>query len=175
MLGVVSERFPKGGALTLGFVGGIGMLSAGFLGGPVIGYEQDYYAAQSLSTNASDAYNQRYMADKKESYLFLPEISGLDNTKVGTLLGDPGENNGNGQKLRNDIKILRDKKENLDAPQYGDLKKLAVWWQGGYDPKECPKPPVPPGPAKRSRRPCATPTMTRDRSRRPSCTAARWR
>src|SRR5262249_51184162 len=32
MLGVISERFPKGGALALGVSGGIGMLSAGMLG-----------------------------------------------------------------------------------------------------------------------------------------------
>jgi MFS family permease len=37
MLAVVSERFPRGGALTLGAIGGIGMLSAGLLGGPGIG------------------------------------------------------------------------------------------------------------------------------------------
>ena len=48
MLGVVSERFPKGGALTLGAVGGVGMLSAGLLGGPGIGYMQDRYASQDL-------------------------------------------------------------------------------------------------------------------------------
>ena len=34
MLGVASERFPRGGALALGTVGGVGMLSAGLLGGP---------------------------------------------------------------------------------------------------------------------------------------------
>ncbi|HMC66137.1 MAG TPA: MFS transporter, partial [Gemmataceae bacterium] len=34
MLAVVSERFPKGGAVTLSAIGGVGMLSAGFLGSP---------------------------------------------------------------------------------------------------------------------------------------------
>src|SRR5207237_10598221 len=48
MLGVISERFPKGGALALGFSGGVGMLSAGLLGGPGIGYFQDYAAVQQL-------------------------------------------------------------------------------------------------------------------------------
>ena len=33
MLGVVGERFPKGGAVVMGIIGGIGMLSAGLLGG----------------------------------------------------------------------------------------------------------------------------------------------
>ena len=31
MLGVISERFPKGGALALGLSGGLGMISAGLL------------------------------------------------------------------------------------------------------------------------------------------------
>ncbi len=48
MLGVISERFPKGGALALGFSGGVGMLSAGLLGGPGIGYFQDYAAVKRL-------------------------------------------------------------------------------------------------------------------------------
>ncbi len=102
MLGVVSERFPKGGALTLGVVGGIGMLSVGLLGNPIIGYEQDYFAKQSLESSSNAAY-ARYSAATKDSYLFLPEISGLDNTKVGTLLGDPGKDNGDGKKLATDI------------------------------------------------------------------------
>ncbi len=51
MLGVVGERFPKGGALTMGTIGGIGMLSAGLLATPTIGYQQDYYASQKLRQN----------------------------------------------------------------------------------------------------------------------------
>src|SRR6185369_7145127 len=48
MLAVGSERFPKGGAITIGAVGGVGMLSAGLLGGPGIGFKQDYYASEEL-------------------------------------------------------------------------------------------------------------------------------
>src|SRR6202012_521945 len=51
MLGVISERFPKGGALALGLSGGIGMISAGLLGGPGIGYFQDYAAVQEIKNN----------------------------------------------------------------------------------------------------------------------------
>jgi MFS family permease len=48
LLGVISERFPKGGALALGISGGVGMIGAGILGGPGIGYKQDYFAVQRL-------------------------------------------------------------------------------------------------------------------------------
>jgi hypothetical protein len=49
-LGALVDRMgpPKGGALALGVSGGFGMLSAGMLGGPLIGFKQDYYASKHL-------------------------------------------------------------------------------------------------------------------------------
>ncbi|MFN9960361.1 MAG: MFS transporter, partial [bacterium] len=49
MLGVVSEQFPKGGAIAIGMLGGAGLLSAGLLGGPAIGFKQDYHASAKLA------------------------------------------------------------------------------------------------------------------------------
>ena len=49
MLGVVGERFPKGGAVTMGTMGGIGMLSAGLLGGPGIGYHAGLVRGQGAA------------------------------------------------------------------------------------------------------------------------------
>ncbi len=85
MLAVVSERFPKGGALTLGAIGGIGMLSAGLLGGPGIGYTQDHFAAEFLHEK-HPAVHQEFVSDSKQGFLFFPEIAGLDGAKVGALL-----------------------------------------------------------------------------------------
>jgi MFS family permease len=85
MLGVVSERFPRGGALTLGAIGGIGMLSAGLLGGPGIGYKQDYFASKYLQEKNKAAYEQ-YVAQDKHGFLFFPNIAGLDGAKVGALM-----------------------------------------------------------------------------------------
>jgi MFS family permease len=82
MLAVVSERFPKGGAITIGAMGGIGMLSAGLLGGPGIGYNQDYYASKDLKAKAPAVYDE-YKSDSKNGFLFFPKIQGLDGTKVG--------------------------------------------------------------------------------------------
>jgi MFS family permease len=86
MLAVVSERFPKGGAITIGAMGGIGMLSAGLLGGPGIGYNQDYYASNDLKSKAPAVYDQ-YKSPTKNTFLFFPEIQGLDGTKVGAVRG----------------------------------------------------------------------------------------
>lgn len=95
MLGVISERFPKGGALALGISGGIGMMSAGLLGSPGIGYKQDYFAVEKIKQKSPDAYD-RYVArnDKGEPATSgfpvvtqilpntAPPIAGLDNSKL---------------------------------------------------------------------------------------------
>src|SRR5499427_4681918 len=65
MLGVISERFPKGGALALGFSGGVGMLAAGLLGGPGIGYKQDFFAVQNIQESNKDTY-LRYVARRDD-------------------------------------------------------------------------------------------------------------
>jgi hypothetical protein len=85
MLGVVSDRFPKGGAITIGAIGGVGMLSAGLLGGPGIGYKQDRFASEYLQEKNPAVY-QAYKADKPGRFLFFKEITGLDGSKKGAVL-----------------------------------------------------------------------------------------
>ncbi len=81
MLGVVSERFPKGGAITIGTVGGVGMLSAGLLGGPGIGYKQDYFASTDLREKDAALYEE-YRSESENGFLFFPKIRGLDGVKL---------------------------------------------------------------------------------------------
>jgi len=81
MLGVVGERFPRGGAVIMGTMGGVGMLSAGLLGGPGIGYTQDYYASGDLKQQAPRVY-QEVKAERSNRFLFLPTITGLNGAKV---------------------------------------------------------------------------------------------
>jgi MFS family permease len=52
MLGVVSEQMPKGGALTLNAISGIGMLAVGVLGFPYIGTLQADKSIQALTEDA---------------------------------------------------------------------------------------------------------------------------
>jgi len=49
MLGVVSEQSPKGGALTLNLISGLGMLTAGVIGAALLGNIQDKEVSASLS------------------------------------------------------------------------------------------------------------------------------
>ncbi len=116
MLAVASERFPKGGAVAIGMMGGVGMLSAGLLGGPAIGYKQDYYASKNLEQQAPETY-QRYAVAEPKGFMFLPKIKGLDGAKVG-VLGDQGKELGN-------VGAALTKANKQDA----NHEALAKWWE----------------------------------------------
>jgi hypothetical protein len=51
-LGLTSEQFPKGGALTLNGVSAVGVLFLGVLGSPYIGYKQDVDLDKRLKSPA---------------------------------------------------------------------------------------------------------------------------
>src|SRR6185503_2413555 len=111
MLGVIGERFPMAGAIAMGISGGVGMLSAGFLGGPGIGYTQDRAAQTQLQSNAPDAYD-RVKAEGKNHFLFFPAIQGLDGQKV-AVVADKGK------QLREDL---------AKKPDDPALQKLNQWY-----------------------------------------------
>ncbi|MEY3853893.1 MAG: hypothetical protein RI910_2873, partial [Verrucomicrobiota bacterium] len=48
MLAVVGDRFPRSGAVAMSIMGGIGMLSAGLIGSPGLGYAKDRFTAEAL-------------------------------------------------------------------------------------------------------------------------------
>ncbi|MEM7807448.1 MAG: MFS transporter, partial [Planctomycetota bacterium] len=53
-LGLVAEQFPKGGALTLNAIAGVGMLGVGILGAPLLGEIQDRSIETSLVTTDAE-------------------------------------------------------------------------------------------------------------------------
>ena len=81
MLAVVGDRFPRTGAVAMSIMGGIGMMSAGLLGGPGLGYAKDRFTAEHLQTTAPAIYEQ-YKAPTPSKFLFLEEVHGLDGTKL---------------------------------------------------------------------------------------------
>jgi fucose permease len=82
-LGVVAEQFPKGGALTLNAIAGIGMLSVGILGGPIIGAMQEKSAQAAIEQKMPGVYAQvsttntyvlgAYQAIKEDQVKALPQ------------------------------------------------------------------------------------------------------
>jgi hypothetical protein len=81
MLAVVGDRFPRTGAIAMSIMGGIGMMSAGLIGGPGLGYAKDRFTAEHLMTTAPAVYEQ-YKAPVPSRFLFLAETTGLDGTKL---------------------------------------------------------------------------------------------
>jgi hypothetical protein len=120
MLGVVGERYPKSGALGMGLMGGIGMLSAGLLGGPGIGYKQDRHASNYLQSSAEhrDTY-ERYKSADRNGFLFFEPVQGLDGAKVATLTDPKGE----GATLKADLEKVASQNRTDE-----NLNKLNAWW-----------------------------------------------
>jgi MFS family permease len=81
MLAVVGDRFPRTGAVAMSMMGGIGMMSAGLLGGPGLGYAKDRFTAEHVIATAPAVYEQ-YKAPTPSRFLFFEEVHGLDGTKL---------------------------------------------------------------------------------------------
>jgi MFS family permease len=85
MLGVVSERFPKGGALTLNTIGGVGMLSLS-VGSVFLGNIQDKAIDRELvayDQAQQTTLHETYMTSKEKRSL-LGKYRSLDQVKVKT-------------------------------------------------------------------------------------------
>ena len=78
MLGVVSEQCPKGGALTLNAIAGIGMLTVGVVGGPLIGKMQEDSAKTAFEASEYESIS------KQDSYI-LGGYTAIDKVKVDAL------------------------------------------------------------------------------------------
>jgi MFS family permease len=83
MLGIVSERFPKGGALTLNAISGVGMIAVGILGNPLFGYWQDTGRAERLA-QVSPEIHGKVLADEAKSSVFGRYVP-IDSKKVDAL------------------------------------------------------------------------------------------
>lgn len=141
LLGVLSERFPKGGALAIGLSGGIGMISAGYFGGPGIGYKQDYLAVQNLKESSPATY-ERYKSDKENGFPIVseyapetaPKVAGLDNAKLKVFDDFKAvlEKSKTKTTLESDLDVLKkEKAEGKSVPEKleANLTALLKWWE----------------------------------------------
>ncbi len=64
MLGFVSERFPKGGAMTLNTVSALGLLTVGIFGFPFLGAVKDNFDAKTICLEQPALYETYKMPDK---------------------------------------------------------------------------------------------------------------
>ncbi|MEK7794321.1 MAG: MFS transporter [Candidatus Hydrogenedentota bacterium] len=85
MLGVVAERFPKGGAMTINTIAGVGMLSVGIVGSVFLGFVQDTSIGRELDDYDKENSTQlhaKYIGEERNSV--FGEYRPLDQDKVGT-------------------------------------------------------------------------------------------
>jgi MFS family permease len=86
MLAVASDRFPKTGAIAISVMGGIGMMSAGLIGGPGLGYAKDRFSAEELSRVNPAVYEQIKVKEGK-GFLIFDKAAGFDGTKLEEVKG----------------------------------------------------------------------------------------
>jgi MFS family permease len=84
MLAVASDRFPRTGAIAISMMGGIGMLSAGVIGGPGLGYAKDRFAGAELRAADPGVY-ATFVADRPSQFLTFEEVRGIDGKKLGAV------------------------------------------------------------------------------------------
>lgn len=83
MLAVVSDQFPRTGAVAMSVMGGLGFLSAGLLGGPGLGYSKDRFAAEELQRTNIAVYEQ-VKAESPSKYLTFAEVYPIQGSELET-------------------------------------------------------------------------------------------
>jgi MFS family permease len=82
MLAVVSDRFPRTGAVAISIMGGLGMMSAGLIGSPGLGYAKDRFASAELEKSNPAVYAEYKVAEPK-GWLFFGKVNAIDGRKLG--------------------------------------------------------------------------------------------
>lgn len=82
-LGLTSEQFPKGGALTLNGVSAVGVLFLGVLGSPYIGYKQDLDMDKRLNVTEHAAVYAKVKGEEKDG--MFGKVPSLDQSKIKAL------------------------------------------------------------------------------------------
>jgi MFS family permease len=109
MLAVVGDRFPRTGAIAMSIMGGIGMMSAGLLGGPGLGYAKDRFTVEHLQATAPAVYEANKAATSS-SFLFLSPVTGLDGTKLAAAQSTPAATRTPEQAALAEASIIGDRK-----------------------------------------------------------------
>ena len=91
MLAVASDRFPRTGAIAISFMGGIGMLSVGLLGGPGLGYAKDRFSADELKAEDSALYAEWQSDGDPSSFHGAGEIQPISPKRLETAKKKPAE------------------------------------------------------------------------------------
>jgi MFS family permease len=113
MLGVVSEQCPKGGAVALNAISGIGMLAVGTLGFPYIGALQEAKKIESVESNQAIVEavpglvtEGGFQAKEEKKIYEIIEYSAFSDAKVDELIKDKSDEDKT--KIKADIQKEKD-------------------------------------------------------------------
>ncbi|HVJ87800.1 MAG TPA: MFS transporter [Caulifigura sp.] len=84
MLAVASDRFPRTGAIAISIMGGIGMMSAGLVGAPGLGFLKDKYSAEALNEK-NPALFEANKAEKPSQFMQAFETTAISATSLGNV------------------------------------------------------------------------------------------
>ena len=82
MLAVTGDRFPRTGAIAMSLMGGVGMMSAGLIGGPGLGYAKDRFAAEELNKADAALYAEWKGAGATSKFLAFEEVVAIDPSRL---------------------------------------------------------------------------------------------
>jgi MFS family permease len=89
MLAVTSDRFPRTGAIAISLMGGVGMMSAGLIGGPGLGYAKDRFASEALAkVDPALAAEWKGTGDPSKFLTFAP-VQSIDPARLEEAKGVP--------------------------------------------------------------------------------------
>ena len=83
MLAVTSDRFPRTGAVAMSIMGGIGMMSAGLVGSPGLGYCKDRFAAEAVPADIK----ADVIGTKESKWLVFESVKTIDGGKLSAVDG----------------------------------------------------------------------------------------
>ena len=78
MLAVVGDRFPSTGAVAMSLMGGVGMMSAGLIGTPGLGYFKDRLAAEELSVTDQALSDEFRSTGAPSKFLAFAPVQAID-------------------------------------------------------------------------------------------------
>lgn len=81
MLAVTSDRFPRCGAVAISIMGGLGMMSAGLIGSPGLGYAKDRFAGEALA-KSNPAIFESHKAETPSEWLVFAKVFSIDGKKL---------------------------------------------------------------------------------------------
>ncbi len=82
MLAVVGDRFPSTGAVAMSLMGGVGMMSAGLIGTPGLGYFKDRLAAEELREENPALFEEWKSGGEASRFLVFESVQPIDPVRL---------------------------------------------------------------------------------------------